>query len=395
MTSPRSAPLGLAFLVTFIAFFDTFTLIPTVGPYAESLGATAAGMGIAVGAYSATNLIFNIAGGVMLDRVGRRRLALAGFGLVTLSILSYTLVTSLGGLVLVRLLHGVGGGILIPSIYTLIGDLAGPGNRGRAMGRVGAVIGTAAIVAPGLAGVVRSRMGFTAVFVGLAVVMAAGFVLAATGVPETAGPTVTEKARTTSIRPILVHPDFRVACIGVFGFTFGFGVLSAFLPSDLEAMGYSASLSGGLFTLLSLIAALLMLTRVAGRVDAQGPRRPMLIGLPPIFVGLALLGLTGQVGIITLGLILFGIGFGVVYPAASGATAIAASPSERGRAFGVFNVFYSLGFVVGPSLAGVLDDRAGISPFLTAAVVGALATVAVAGIRASRPVLTDSSLDAR
>lgn len=388
-------PMALAFLVTFIAFFDTFTLIPTIGPYAESLGATAAGMGAAVGAYSVTNLMFNIAGGVMLDRVGRRRLALVGFGLVTTSVLAYSLVSSLAGLIAVRLLHGVGGGILIPAIYTLIGDMSGPGNRGRAMGRVGAVIGMAAIIAPGLAGLTRARLGFSAVFVGLALVMATGLVLTAGAVRETVGRRVIERARTTSIRPILSDPDFQVACIGVFGFTFGFGVLSAFLPSDLEAMGYSASVSGGLFTMLSLIAAVLMLTRLAGRVDSQGPRRPMLVGLPPIFIGLALLGLTGRIGVITLGLVLFGLGFGVVYPAASGATAIAASPSERGRAFGVFNVFYSLGFVVGPTMAGALDDRAGISPFLTAALVGVVATVAVAGLGAARRLPADSSLDAR
>ncbi len=371
------APMLVAYAVTFIAFFDTFALLPTIGPYAEALGATGLGMGLALGAYSATNLIFNVVGGVMLDRAGRKRLALLGFALVTASILAYPLASSVTALVGVRLLHGVGGGILIPAVYTLIGDLSASGSRGRAMGRVGAVIGAAAVIAPGISGATRGRFGFDTVFVGLAVVMLAGLTLTALAVGETAEHSVRERARGVSMRSLLASRDLQVACIAVFGFTFGFGALGAFLPSRLEAMGRSPALSGGLFTLLALVAAVLMLTRVAGRVDNLGPRKPALTGLPLIAFGLVLVGLTDRVGVMMVGVVMFGIGFGIVYPAASGATAIAASVAERGRAFGVFNVAYSLGFVIGPPLAGFLHDLVGVSPFLWAAgfCVASLATI--------------------
>lgn len=369
----------VAYAVTFLAFFDTFALLPTIGPYAEALGASGLGMGIALGAYSATNLIFNVVGGVMLDRGGRRRLALLGFALVTAGILAYPLATSVGALVGVRLLHGVGGGILIPAVYTLIGDLARSGSRGRAMGRVGAVIGGAAVVAPGISGATRGRFGFDTVFIGLAVVMLAGLTLTAVAVRETTESAVRERARGMKMRSLLSSRELQVACIAVFGFTFGFGALGAFLPSRLEALGRGPALSGGLFTLLALVAAILMLTRVAGRVDNHGPRVPVLTGLPLIALGLAVVGVTDQVGAIVAGVVLFGLGFGIVYPAASGATAIAASASERGRAFGVFNVSYSLGFVIGPPLAGYLSDRVGVSPFLWAAGV-CVATLAVVAL---------------
>lgn len=384
---PRTKPplvstgMAVAYAVTFIAFFDTFALLPTIGPYAESLGASAAGVGLAVGAYSATNLIFNLVGGVLLDRAGRKKLALFGFALVVVAIALYPIASSPRALVGVRLLHGVGGGILIPAVYTLIGDLARSGSRGRAMGLVGVTIGAAAVVAPGLAGATRSRLGFTAVFIGLILVMAVGFAVTATSVRETLSGQVGQRAEATPMRALFSNRQLQVSAVAVFGFTFGFGSLAAFLPTRLEELGRSPALSGGMFTMLSLVAAALMATKLAGRVDRRGPRPPVLTGLPLIGVALVLLALTDVVPLMVLAVLVFGVGFGVVYPAVSGATAIASSPEERGKAFGIFNVGYSLGFVIGPPLAGLLSQRMGISPFAWAAGVCALTLAVVALLR--------------
>jgi MFS transporter, DHA1 family, multidrug resistance protein len=370
-------PLAVAYVLTFIAFVDTFALLPTMGPYAALLGATGLGMGLAVGAYSITDIMFNVVGGVMLDRAGRRRLAIIGFAIVTVAMLLYPLATSVSTLIGIRLLHGVGGGIMIPAVYTLIGDLSRAGAKGRAMGRVGALIGTVAVVAPGLAGATRARAGFDAVFFGLAALMAIGLIIVLVKVRETLDEPDRAQARTVSIKSLLAIKSLRVACVSVFGFTVGFGSLSAFLPSQLEDRGYSAAVSGGLFTLLALVAVVIMLTRVSARVDVLGPRKPVLLGLPLILTSLLILGNFEQIGVISLAMVLFGLGFGVVYPAVSGATASAASAPGRGRAFGIFSVFYSMGFVIGPPLAGLLRDRVGLSPFLTAAVFSVAAILVV------------------
>lgn len=383
---------AVVYLLTFIAFTDTFALLPIVGPYAETMGATAFGMGLVLGAYSVTDVVFNVVGGVLLDRGGRRRLALTGFGIVTVAVLLYPAADTVGTLVAVRLLHGVGGGILIPALYTYVGDLARAGGRGRAMGRVGATIGAAAVVAPAVAGVARSRAGFAAVFVGLAVVMAIGFVVTALAIRETLDPSTRSEATEHSIRSLLRIRDLRTACIAAFGFTVGFGTLSAFLASRIEELDHGPEVSGGLFTLLALVAVILMLTRVAGRVDTRGPRRPVLAGLPAIAVGLTVIGASAQLQGIAVGMVLFGIGFGIVYPAVSGAAAAAAPLAGRGRAFGIFSVCYSAGFILGPPVAGQLTDTTGISPFHVAAVSTALVIVLVAAVSRDHDVDTPDDL---
>jgi MFS transporter, DHA1 family, multidrug resistance protein len=234
----------IAHLVLFIAFLDNFAMLPTVAPYAEDLGAQLTGVGVAVGAYSLTNLVFNLVGGVLLDRVGRRRLVISSLLLVSAAMLAYPLVGTLTGLVAVRLLHGVGGGILVPAIFTVLGDVAPADQRGPTMGRAGAIIGVAAIVGPAAAGITRQAAGFTPVFVGVAAICALGAVIAARWLAETA-PARGPAAAQTPVRELLQRRGLQLVCLAALVFTGAVGSLAAFLPVQVEAMGLAASLDRG------------------------------------------------------------------------------------------------------------------------------------------------------
>ena len=59
-------------LILFMSFFDNFTQIPMIAPYAASLGAGAIMTGWIVSIYSVANTVGNIAAGVVLDKFGRR-----------------------------------------------------------------------------------------------------------------------------------------------------------------------------------------------------------------------------------------------------------------------------------------------------------------------------------
>ena len=77
-------------------------------------------------------------------------------------------------------------------------------------------------------------------------------------------------------------------------------------------------------------------------------------------------------------ILLYGVGYGLIFPAAAGAIAIASAPTERGRANGVFNLSFDLGISAGPILGGLLATLtagtvAPVSPF-----VGGLLLVIVA-----------------
>jgi MFS transporter, DHA1 family, multidrug resistance protein len=357
---PTRASLRAPGVVLFLAFVDVFALLPTVAPHIASLGAGAAGIGLAVGAYSATNLPANIVGGILVDRHGRRVVTIVGLIAAAATVAAYSLAASVAGFILVRLLHGVAGGILVPAVFAAAGDRARRGAEGRAFGRLGAVIGAAAVIAPASAGVVRQAAGTDAVFFGVAALLLLGAAVAAVGVhdaPASAQRPETERvARPRAMRALLQVAAIRRALLGTVVLTAAVGVLAGFLPGQAEALGAPPSAVGGLFTAYAIVAAGLMLSPVSGRVDRSGADVPMALGLVTIGASMLLLSVAPSLAVAAVGSALFGAGYGLIFPAVTAATSSSSTVATRGRAFGLFNVAFSLGLALGPPSIGALAD---------------------------------------
>lgn len=327
-------------------------MFPTIGPYARHLGADALGMGIAVAAYSVTNLLFNIVGGIMLDRSGRRRLLLLGLIFAAGSMLLYAYAGNVTSLILMRLIHGAAGGILVPAVFTMIADLAPAGAGGRAMGRAGALIGMVAVVAPGAAGIIRQAAGFNMVFYLSAALLALGVLLTYFGLPETRrAPRAEEQEAEAQLKGAGVPGGLQVAYWGVFALMFSMGSLTTFLPDMAESLGYQASTSGMLFTIFGLVAAFMMMSPLSQTVDRRGGALPAGVGVAIMFVSLAALMLSTNLAWIVASSAVFGAGYGLIFPATSGMVA-QATQGRRGRAYGLYYAVFSLGIVAGAPLGG-------------------------------------------
>ncbi|MFP4636404.1 MAG: MFS transporter [Nitriliruptoraceae bacterium] len=381
-TSPDRASLRAPGVVLFLAFVDIFALLPTVAPHATALGAGPAGIGLVVGAYSAANLPANLVGGVLVDRVGRRRVLLLGLVAAAAAVGAYTLATSTASFVLVRLLHGVAGGILVPAVFAAAGDRVQQGTEGRAFGRLGAVIGAAAVLAPAAAGIVRQAAGTQAVFVGVAGMLLLGALVTLVGVHDPSEvhpqPTATEPSRPSTLGRLLGRGPLRRALAGTVVLTVAVGVLAGFLPGTAEALGAPASAVGGLFTIYAVVAAGLMLSPLAGRVDRAGADGPLALGLTILAVALAGFALAPSLTLAIVASALFGAGYGLVFPAVAAATSTSSTAGSRGRAFGLFNVAFSLGIAVGPPTAGGLSQLfPALDPFVPAAALCLLAAAAI------------------
>lgn len=382
-TAPVRMSLRAPGVVLFLAFVDVFALLPTVAPHVTSLGAGAAGIGLAVGAYSAANLPANIVGGILVDRYGRRRITIIGLVAAAITVAAYAAATTVGTFILVRLLHGVAGGILVPAVFAAAGDRARRGAEGRAFGRLGAVIGSAAVIAPATAGAVRQATGTNEVFLGVAALLLLGAVVAAVGVhdaPASAPRSAAARAaRPQAMRALLQLAPIRRALLGTVSLTAAVGVLAGFLPGTAEALGAPASAVGGLFTAYAIVAAGLMLSPVAGRVDRSGADGPLALGLATLGIALLVLSVAPSLSVAVLGSALFGAGYGLIFPAVTAATSSSSTMATRGRAFGLFNVAFSLGLAVGPPAIGALAQAVPtLDPFVPTAVLTICSAAAIA-----------------
>ncbi len=360
--------LWLVRLLVFAAFFDLFLQYPVAAPYAVALGASSMLVGLVVAAYSIANLLGNIGAGFILDRWGRTVPLLFGFILTAAAVAAYTLVNSPVQLLGLRLLHGLTVAALAPGAFALAGDLARPEDRVRVMGANGAVIALAAIVAPAFAGVLQERGGFRTVFLCdaafLLIVASVLWLFRARLRPFAFG-------RSTAVKDLtrwstVVRQQFAPYST-LFSFTIALGVLVTHVPERLQALGISPAVRGAAFSLYGLVAAIVMISPITGRLARQQWSISAAAGAWLVALGLFLAGGLGVASSAALarttllGAAVFGFGFGLLFPAVTAEVARRVPREVRGRAFGFFYALYSFGVILGALAAGWLAEFGGLT----------------------------------
>ena len=315
---------------------------------------------------------------------------LLGMAITVIAVFSYSLVQTPEQMMAARAVHGIGAAVLAPGAFSIIGDRTAADRWGRAMGITGALIAVAALIGPPAAGILRERWGADTVFYvdsAFIVITLIAFLIIARDDTRTAhtgdSDSLAPSPQDTSKKPALWS-----AYAAAFTITVGIGALVTYLPLMLEEHGETAARSGYSFGIYALVAMLVMASPISRAGDRYGRFGPLMLGLVGIAIGLALLGVLEGYGGVVAGMAVFGLGYGLVFPAATALVAGATGTDRRGMAFGVFYAVYSLGVVVGAAgsgrLASLSDDLVGL-PFLVAAAVVLAAVPLVAIMRYAVP----------
>jgi MFS family permease len=360
--------LWIIYAIVFISFFDYQSSLPIIAPFAQSMGASVALIGIIVGAYSALNLVGNLGAGYWIDRVGRKLPLITGLVVVGIVLLCYPFVRDASMLLFLRALHGLGASLVSPASLAYIGDAAAQGARARAMALYGSAIGLTSMFAPPFAGAVRDRLGFGAVFLILSVMMFAVAVAAVVLVNERYQRTDKPSASALSL---LRHPRLILSYVSAFCLLFSLGTLIVFLPLMGQSMNITSARVGFWFAGFGLAAIIIQL--VLGRLsDRIGREQVMVGGFGLIVLALVILSTTQDWETTLSVMAVYGIGFGTLFPAMTALLADETDAASRGTASGIYTAVYSLGAAAGTGSAGVLvwlQQNAQIHPFQFAALI--------------------------
>ncbi|MDT7580565.1 MAG: hypothetical protein QOK35_1829, partial [Pseudonocardiales bacterium] len=117
------------------------------------------------------------------DRYGPKRMYLAGLAVFTLASLWCGLTGSITGLVVARVVQGLGASVMSPQTMAIITRTFPADQRGRAMSLWGAVAGVAVLVGPILGGVLVDALGWEWIFFVNVPIGVVGLVLAARLIP--------------------------------------------------------------------------------------------------------------------------------------------------------------------------------------------------------------------
>lgn len=102
--------------------------------------------------------------GKLADIHGRRAMIMIGVGLFLFGTVLCALSTNMLALIAGRAIQGLGGGGILPLTQTIVADVVAPRQRGRYQAYIGAVWGTAGIIAPLIGGTVTEHLHWSLIF---------------------------------------------------------------------------------------------------------------------------------------------------------------------------------------------------------------------------------------
>jgi DHA1 family multidrug resistance protein-like MFS transporter len=333
----------------------------TLPIYSKGLGASALEIGGLYSVFTITLLVGRPLVGRALDLYGRRRFFIAAQACYSVSMIFFAFAANLVGLYLARFAQGIASSLMWITVYTIISDLSGPGERGQAVGRIneadarGEVIGV--FIGYAIFRLVASQSseanGWKVTYLVFAILTVYAVWLAWKKVPETRQSTQPARvprsltrslfnllvvvfitgAATALISPIylIFLQDRFTTDVGVLAWSFfPAGIVASFLPSHLgklsDRFGRAPMMAGGLVG-----AGLLSL---------------LLPGLPSLLWVVLLYTISA-------------VGWAMAGPAEAAMVADLTGADTRGAGYGLYEFAASLGATLGPLVGGWVYDSYG------------------------------------
>jgi MFS family permease len=384
LARPAVPTLSLVLLVAaaiLLNYVDRGTVAVAAPLMKTELGLSATGFGIAVSAFFWIYAPIQLAIGWLCDRFSVYRLLAAGLALWALSTMAMGLVGSLAGLVILRLLLGVGESIAFPGSSKIICRHVPPARRGVANAAIAAALALGPAVGTFAGGLITARYGWRPMFFlfGFATLLWlapwSGVLRALPPEREAGG-----HARFPFTR-LIAQRALWATSFGHFTANYGFYFLLSWLPLYLvQQRGFTLEQMTLLATSVyaaQAASALLMgwaCDRQVSSGHEQGAACRRIIVWGSALVAVAILGIAVAPNLFLLiaFLLLAGIASG---PCSTNVYAIAqifAGPRAAGSYVGVQNAMGNVAGIVGPIVTGIIVDRTGsfLNAFLVAAAIG-------------------------
>jgi len=361
-------------LSIFSSMLGVGIISPLLPLYAEQMGATGIWIGTIFAGFSISRTIIMPIVGRLSDRSGRKlflSIGLLGYAIISLG---YIWANSVTELTLVRLIHGVASGMILPIAQAYVGDISPEGKEGTWMGYFNAAFFTGFGFGPLMGGVLTDYFGMNIAFYAMGGLNLLAFLLVIFFLPEL-GQRKTPASPRASFKEMSTSSMMKGLFSFRLSFSIGRGILATFLPIFAGIyIGLSPTLIGVLLAVNILLMSLLQV--YGGNIADRFNRRVLIVvGSLTNLTYLALIPLGGNfwqlLGICALG----GVGGAIALPAASALTVVEGRRFGMGSTIAVFAMAFSIGMAIGPLASGVIADFANInSVFYFGAAIGLAGT---------------------
>jgi len=355
-------------LSVFIALLGIGIIVPVMPVFAASLGAGGLALGFIIAAFSITRGFFQPVVGNLSDRWGRKRFLVSGLFVYALVGLMIPEATSVGALVLIRTLHGVGSAMIVPVAMAYVGDLTPVGREGHYMGMLNIAIFTGIGSGPLIGGFFTDLWGMAAAFYVMAGLSLSAMMLILLQLPASPVSSPKKAGKTgviKSMRTMLASHRTTGILLARLATMIIMVPTMAFLPLLMHQWFQSTGMQIGLVIAARTLVNAVLQTPCGRLADRWDKVRLLRFGCMIISTVMCLIPLAGNFWVLIVLFVILGSGEAIIWPT------LGALATEEGRRYGqgslmgVFNLSMSGGVFVGAIGAGYTSDQFGLrSSFL-------------------------------
>jgi len=343
-----------------LRFLGLFLVLPVISVYAMNLeGASTTLIGIVIGGYALTQMIFQVPFGVMSDKLGRKGTIVLGLLLFAIGSLICAVSTDIYTLLLGRLLQGAGA---IGAVVTaMISDLVKEEQRPKAMAIMGMSIAGAFAISMVAGPTLGAAFGIEFLFyITMLLALISIFVLLKK-VPNPPHITHTYNGK-ANLKEVLLNSNSIKMNITNFLqkglMTFAFMIIPMVLIKQFD---WVLSELWKVYV-PAMIFGVLAMGPAAVFAEKKGKFKEILIiGIIFFAISYLVIGLSSSATVFAIGVVIFFIGFNMHEPIMQSLAVKFAKVHQRGLVLGIFNSAGYLGTFLGGVIGGVFYEDVSLS----------------------------------
>lgn len=348
------SPILTACVLTLLLYLGSYMRLPLVPLFASRLGASTVQVGLINAGFMLAATLLSFPLGLVSDRLGRRRLILAGILISALTSLFLSMAQTPGQIGAIYLFSGIGLACFSPAMMSFVGDMSPPQFLGRAYGWYTSALYLGMAAGPGIGGA-AATWGFRGAFLLSAAVVAAAALAGGLRLPSPP-PVIRPPASTlrADLREIVSNRAVAACWIATFFSTYAWGSLFAFFPLYARDAGISVVHTGLIFTSQAAANALFRIP-VGALSDRTGRReRYILFGNLLFSLAIAAVGRFRDKTSLYLLFIVVGAAMAATFTAIGAVLSESVPTRIRGLAMGGYNTCIYGGFALSAATLGIV-----------------------------------------
>jgi DHA1 family multidrug resistance protein-like MFS transporter len=343
--------LCFAVLVSMIGFGLIIPLLPI---YGREMGASGFYLGLLTSLFAITRAMTSFPGGLMADKIGRKKLIAGGLFVYTVVMFLFGVSTNLYHLFILRACQGAASGIVWPVAATMVADIVEPEDRGKAMGFFTMMWDAGIAIGPILGGFLTVAFSIAVPFFVCSLFALISALLIVWRVEET----FSQEDHQITV-PLTVSIDrFSLLGISITGFVIAFALGLVHPLISLfgdEVIGLNEAAIGLIFGVMG-VTRFLVKTPSGIVADRIGRKIIVLGGL--LLNGVFTVAISFSRGFLDMIIytVIRAIGLGMTMPSINALVTSLTTKENRGKVMGIYSTARNGGLIVGPLLGAYMFD---------------------------------------